>query len=39
MEYELGIKLDRIEQLVGYLVEEYEKGKKKTKPIKEKEEE
>jgi len=29
MEYELGIKLDRIEQLVTYLVEEYEKGKKK----------
>jgi len=29
MDYETGIRLDRIEQMVAYLVEEIEKAKKK----------
>lgn len=28
MEYNLGIKLDRIEQMLAYLIEELEKNKK-----------
>jgi len=28
MDYETGIRLDRIEQMLGYLIEELEKNKK-----------
>jgi len=37
MDYEIGIRLERIEQLLTYLVNELEKDKNKDKPKKGKE--